>query len=226
MSLRELLANKDFSIIVSLPENRLDLAEAAMNAGVDGLKFHINVSHRASGNDFKGVSEYTDIFQQVREKFSGPIGIVLGDETEKVNQEDTEKLKKLGFNYYSLYAKHIGSKILLQNNLEHTVAVDDKFQDNQIAAIKNFDVEAIELSVVKKDDYGKVLHFEDVLKYRSFRNKTDLPLIVPSQKKLVPEDITLLKKAGVNAVMLGVVTIGNTAESIYETVSIFTKNNR
>lgn len=220
---KKLLGSEKMSVIVSLPENRMDLAQAAIDAGADALKFHINVSHRASGNEFKDVEHYARMFKEVREAFTGPIGIVIGDDIEKVLGANTKKLKELGFNYYSLYAKDIGSKMLIQDDLECTVAVDDKFAQEWIRGIESFNIQAVELSIVKKEDYGKPLNFEDLISYKSYRENTKLPLVVPSQKKLVPEDLVILQEIGINAVMLGAVTIGHTVESIFETVSKFTK---
>ncbi|KAA0965494.1 hypothetical protein FQ087_04100 [Sporosarcina sp. ANT_H38] len=222
-TLNKMLLCEKMSIIASLPENRIDLAQAAIDAGVDGLKFHINVSHRASGNEFKDVAYYLEMFGEVRRKFSGPIGLVIGDEIEKVLGTNTKQLKELGFNYYSLYAKDIGSKMLLQNDLERTVAVNDKFCIEKVRMIESFNIQAVELSIVKKEDYGSPLNFEDLITYKSYRDNTKLPLIVPSQKNLVPDDMVILQEIGINAVMLGAVTIGSTVESIFEKISRFTK---
>lgn len=222
-TLKKMLNCDEMSIIASLPENRMDLAQAAIDAGVDGLKFHINVSHRASGNEFKDVEHYFETFEEVRRKFSGPIGLVIGDKIEKVLGVNTKQLKDLGFNYYSLYAKDIGSKMLLQNDLERTVAVNDKFCFEQVRIIESFNIQAVELSIVRKEDYGHPLSFEDLITYKSYRDNTKLPLIVPSQKSLVPDDMVMLQEIGINAVMLGAVTIGSTVESIFETISRFKK---
>lgn len=223
MSIKSFLQSKQMPIIVSLPDNRLDLAEAAIEAGADGLKFHINVQHRASGNNFKDLDQYTDLFKKIREDFTGPMGIVIGDVIDKVDQIDTKKLKEIGFNYFSLYAKDIPSKMMLQNDIERTVAIDFNYSPSEIKAVEDFGFEAIELSIVKKENYGERLDFEDMLAYKNYRNNTSLPLIVPSQKRLVPEDLTILSEVGINAVMLGAVTIGSTTKSIYNTISEFHK---
>ncbi|WP_338652599.1 hypothetical protein V6B14_12295 [Sporosarcina psychrophila] len=222
-TLKKMLFRKEISIIASLPENRIDLAQAAIDAGVDGLKFHINVSHRASRNEFKDIEHYFEIFEEVRRKFSGPIGLVFGDEIEKVLGTNTKQLKNLGFDYYSLYAKDIGSKMLLQNDLERTVAVNDNFCFEQVRIIESFNIQAVELSIVRKEDYGLPMNFEDFITYKSYRDNTKLPLIIPSQKNLVPDDMVILQEIGINAIMLGAVTIGSTVESIFETISRFTK---
>ena len=220
-SLQELFNSKSMSIIASLPENRMDLAQAAIDAGADALKFHINVSHRASGNKFENVNSYIEVFNEVRGKFGGPIGIVIGDEIEKVLSVDVKGLKELGFNFFSLYAKDIGSNLLLQDDLEQTVALNTEFSIDKAQYIDSFNYKAVELSIVKKEDYGKPLNFEDIISYKSYRENTKLPIIIPSQKKLVPEDMVVLENIGINAVMLGAVTIGKTAESIYENISKF-----
>lgn len=222
-SLRTLFDQKKLSIIVSLPENRVDLAKAALDAGADALKFHINVNHRASGNEFKDVDYYMETFREIRELYDGPLGLVLSDDVNKVNQLDLRQIKDIGFTYFSLYSKDITSKLLLQNELEKTVAVDDLFHPNEVKAIENFDMKAVELSVVNKEDYGKPLNFEDITLYMNYRKRTDLPIIIPSQKKLVPEDLDIFHQIGIQSVMLGAVTIGTTEESIYESVTTFAK---
>ncbi|GGA92018.1 hypothetical protein [Ornithinibacillus halotolerans] len=219
--LDELLANPNLPIVVSLPENKLELAEAAIEAGADALKFHIHVNHRASGNVFHGLEEYRDVFTAVREKFDGPIGIVIGDEINKVNEVDLQALKEVGFDYYSLYAKHVTSKLLLQDQLAQTVAVDDQFDPTHAKALEVLNLKALEISIVKGENYGSPLHLEDIVAYINYRKNTDLPLIVPSQKKLVSSDLKVLRDIGMNAVMVGAVTIGKTKESIYQTISEF-----
>ncbi|OCA81460.1 hypothetical protein A8F94_21505 [Bacillus sp. FJAT-27225] len=225
-SFKELLSSENMSIIVSLPENRVDLARAAVRAGADALKFHINVTHRASGNHFKGIEHYVDVFKEIREEFSGPMGIVLGGTIEKVVHSDAQKLKEIGFSYYSLYPTHIGSKTLLQTDLQHTVAINEEFTLEMVKALNSFPIDAIELSIVKKDDYGRALNLKDLVIYKAIRDCTTLPLIVPSQKRLILEDLKVLKEIGINAVMMGVATTGYTPTSIYESISLFTKNRK
>lgn len=65
-------------LFVSLPANDIKLAEAALTAGADGLKVHINVGHRASGNRFGALDSYAGIFKEIRSRFDGPFGIVPG----------------------------------------------------------------------------------------------------------------------------------------------------
>lgn len=126
------------TLIVSLPEYRLDLAKAAIRSGVDSVKLHVNVSHRASGNHFGSVESYKNIFRKIRDEFSEP-----------------------------------------------------------------------------------PLTFKDVLSYNTIAQNVDVPVLVPSQRKLELSDIPLLYKAGIKAVMLGAIVIGHTEESITTAISSF-----
>lgn len=225
-SIIDLFSKKDFTTIVSLPQNRIDLAHAAIEGGADALKFHINVSHRASGNEFAGIEEYTEAFKVIRENFKGPMGIVIGDDIDKINTIEASLLKEIGFNYFSLYAKDISSKWITQNELERTVAIDSNFNLDEIQVMELLSIDAIELSIINKEHYGEKLNLEDLIKYKSFRERTRLPLIVPTQKKIDEKDIPLLKEIGINAVMLGVVSIGDSEQSIYENVSRIAKINK
>jgi|SRR5690625_204276 len=222
-SLSALFNKKSMSILVSLPENRIDLAKAALEAGADGLKFHINVEHRASGNNFKSFDHYKETFKKIRSLYRGPLGLVLTDDISKVNKVSLKNIEECGFTYYSLYSKDITSKLLLQDDLEKTVAVDNLFSSFDVSSIENFNMKAIELSIINKEDYGTPLSFEDIISYQNYRNKTNLPIIIPSQKKLVEEDLEVLFNMKIESVMLGAVTIGTTVDSIYSTVSSFVK---
>src|SRR5690625_4786950 len=162
-SLSTLFKKKNMFIIISLLEIRVDLAKAALEEVADVLKFHINVIHRASGNVFNDIDYYKDFFLEIRELYEGPLGLVLTDDVNKVNDVDIEKVKKCGFTYYSLYAKDITSKLLLQSDLEKSVAVDNLFKPHNVKLVENFGMAAVELSIAKKKNYGTPLHFEDIV---------------------------------------------------------------
>lgn len=222
-TLQQLFAEKPFSVIISLPQNDIELARAAIEAGADALKFHINVTHFASGNHFEGIEAYTQFITDVRAQFKGPIGVVLGDTIEKVAATDYELLQRLSIQYYSLYSAHIDERALSQQLLEKTAAINHAFPLTQLLFFEQFQVTALELSIIKQSEYGQLLNLDDMLRYQAIRTQTALPLIIPSQKKLTNANIKWLQSNGMNAVMLGAICIGQTADSIYESIRQLTK---
>jgi hypothetical protein len=216
-----MLEEKKMTLIVSLPENRLDLAKAAIQAGVDAVKLHVNVDHRASGNHFGSVESYIEAFRSIRDEFAGPLGIVPGGALEDINHQEMEKLIDLGFNFYSIYAHHLPSWMLGLDHIEKTFAISSDYNFDIIKSVKHLGISALEASIIPGEEYGTPLTFKDVLAYHSLVKNVDIPVLIPSQRKLVHSDIPLLASAGVKAVMLGAIVTGHTEESIQIAIQSF-----
>lgn len=219
--LEQNLNENKMTLIVSLPENRFDLAKAAIQAGVDSIKLHVNVHHRASGNVFEAVESYVEVFRRIRDEFSGPLGIVPGGSFEDIRKSEMERLLALGFNFYSIYAHDMPSWMLGLDKIEKTFAISSDYSLTSICNVKHLGITALEASIIPGEEYGTPLTFKDVIAYNWLTQHVDVPVLVPSQRKLVPSDIPILTKAGVKAIMLGAIVIGNTEESIQQAISSF-----
>ncbi|WP_010275768.1 beta/alpha barrel domain-containing protein [Paenibacillus senegalensis] len=219
--LKQMFQKNKMSLIVSLPNNKIEFVRAAQEAGADGIKFHIQVDHRASGNKFRSLNDYKEVFKQARQEFKGAMGLVLGDKIKDVDAVDLNEVKELGFDYYSLYAGHISSSLINQELIEKTFAIGDSFSIEHLGDCSAFGVEALEVSTVPKDDYGKPLNFSDLLLYRAYADRTSVPVIIPSQKKLVAGDVRTIHQAGAKAIMLGAVVTQENPEALYQAVSDF-----
>ncbi|MED4955915.1 hypothetical protein NYE69_04095 [Paenibacillus sp. FSL R5-0527] len=206
-------------LFVSLPANDIKLAEAALTAGADGLKVHINVGHRASGNRFGALDSYAGIFKEIRSRFDGPFGIVPGGSVEEVNPEEITRLPELGIDFYSIYAFHHPSFLLRAPGLARTFAIDSGFDRGIVEGGRAFGVSALEASIVPGNEYGTRLTLADLLHYRWLAAHTGLPVIVPTQRKIAPEDIPALADSGVKVLLVGAVVTGNEAEGIRREVA-------
>ncbi|MBS4207541.1 hypothetical protein [Bacillus sp. FJAT-50079] len=221
MSLKKLLDEKKMTLAISIPKNEPELARAAMDAGADVIKMHVNVDHWASGNSFGDANVYENEFREIRERFSGPLGIVPGGSFEAIERNQLEKLADFGFDYFSIYAHHMPSWLLDLDTFEKTFAITGNDSLDCIRKVKDLGIAAIEASIIPAKEYGSPLTFKDVLTYRQIVQSTDVPIIIPSQRRLIAADIPLLYQAGVKSVMLGAVVVGQTKESIEQTVFAF-----
>ncbi|MFD0676543.1 MULTISPECIES: hypothetical protein [unclassified Paenibacillus] len=219
--LRQALHEPKLQLFVSLPSNDLNLAKAALQEGADGLKVHINVDHRASGNSFGPLSEYAETFRSIRSQFNGPLGIVPGGSLESINPQEIEQLGDLDVDFFSIYAWHMPAFLLHAPKLAATFAIDNQFDTRLLEAAKAFPIEALEASVIPSSEYGTPLNFADLLRYRWLAQTANLPVIVPSQRKLVAADVPALKDSGVKALLLGAVVVGKSADEIQRAVHDF-----
>lgn len=206
-SLIKMLNEKKLSLIVSLPSNDIKLAREAVENGADAIKVHVNVSHRASGNDFGTVAENEEFLKKLVEEFDCPIGIVPGDSHEKIKKEDIEKLEQIGLNYFSIYMHHCPT-LLLDSKLEKTVAGDHSYDLEELKHIDRAGIQAFEASVIQGEEYGTPLNARDLIKYTTIAEATPVPVIIPTQRNVQPSDIKALYRTGIKAVMTGAISIG------------------
>lgn len=220
-TLSNYLNEKNMTLIVSLPENNLELAKAALSEGADAVKMHVNVEHRASGNRFLSTEAYLEVFKQIRSEYKGPLGIVPGGSLEDIRKSELEVLSQAGFNYFSIYAHHMPSWMMELPEMEKTFAISADYKLEQLCQLKNLGITALEASIVPGEEYGSPLTFKDILAYKFLVEKLDIPVLIPSQRRLVTEDIPLLSQAGVKGVMLGAMVTGHTVESMKDAISKF-----
>jgi len=220
-SLKQILEKNKLTLIVSLPENRWDLARAAIQSGVDAIKLHVNVEHRASGNHFGPVQVYEEVFRSIREEFSGPLGIVPGGSYENIKRSEMDQIIDLGFNFYSIYAYHMPSWMVQLDPIEKTFAISNEYPFSQLGSVKHLGVSAIEASIVPGEEYGSPLTFKDILAYHALVQNVDVPVLVPSQRKIETFDVPLLYRTGIKAIMLGAIVVGHTEESVKESILSF-----
>ncbi|MGG4131709.1 hypothetical protein ABEW19_25960 [Paenibacillus illinoisensis] len=219
--LEEALNGQHMLLVVSLPANDAVLARAAIEEGADALKVHYNVGHRASGNHFGPLDEYIENFREIRSQFNGPLGVVPSGTLDGTQQEDVARLSGLGFDFYSIYAHHLPSFMLGELGLDKTFAINEHYDPSLVKEAKHYGFTALEASIVPGEEYGTSLSFSDVLRYRRLVMQAELPVLVPSQRRLVQEDVQVLHDTGVKAIMLGAVVTGKTEEQLRKAVNGF-----
>lgn len=193
-----------------------------MEEGADGLKFHVNVQHhRASGNGFAGLSAYEHLFRDIRQRFSGPLGIVPGGSYEQIDSDEVERLEQIGFDFTSIFVQHMPLFLLHRRQLKATFAVDYQFDMDLLEQVAEFPIAALEASVIPPEHYGEPLNIKDVLLYRHLVKKAGKPVIVPTQRKIRPEDTAALADNGVRAILIGAIVTGNEVDTMRHAVSRF-----
>ncbi|MDR2103930.1 MAG: hypothetical protein LBP42_07505, partial [Treponema sp.] len=197
-----------FSLIASLPVNDPALAAAAWENGAHAVKVHINVSHRASKTLFKGFAEERPALERILAEAKGPVGIVLGGDPLPARR-DLEDVIKAGFDFISIYAHHAPTE-LLDGEITKMLAADYSYTGE---AIKNLVscADVFEASIIHPESYGEELTLKDIITYKTICGSIDIPVVVPTQKRIRPGEVKHLYHAGVSAVMIGAISAGKTA---------------
>ncbi len=210
------LREGEFPVIVSLARHDLDLATAAIGAGAFAIKIHLNAYHRATGTTFGSFGEERPFLERLA-TLGVPLLVMVGQQTVPSPQE-LDVLADLGFEGFNIYFTDMQPH-LLQSRLRPIPALGEASTHEDLQRILDIPGAMMEASVASFADYGKPLDETDLARYRAITDKAGIPVIAPSQKKFVPDDVQRLRAAGIAAPLLGVIVTGTTPESMRAAVT-------
>lgn len=213
-------ADEKFILLVSIPGNDPELARAAEEGGADGIKVHLNVYHHASGTKFGTWNEEKESVKKILQEVKIPVGVLPG--AEKIAKKDEIlEAKKMGVDFLDSFAHHMPVELMKIGNLGIMLAVNRDYTPGQVSALEEMGMDLLEATVLPREEYGKRLNARDLAIYYQLAKWTGRPVVVPTQKKIIPEEVLDLKKAGARGIVIGAVVTGMTAEGIYKTTTRF-----
>lgn len=217
--LLEALAER-FILLVSIPRNEVALARAAAEAGADAIKVHLNVEHFASGTRFGGWAEEKAVIADIRAAVDLPLGIVTGAE-DLPSDEELREIRQAGFDFWDLFAHHTPPAYLDWPEMAHMTAVDPTWTPEFVQDLARLGVQVIESSIVPRPQYRTRLAAADLARYAALVRAAGIPVVVPTQKAIRPEEVRFLHRVGAGGVVIGAVVTGHDVEGLRETVAAF-----
>lgn len=217
------------TLIMSLPDNSPDLARAAVAGGAHVLKTHINVHHDASGTHFGSLDQERPRLQAILDAVDLPVGIVPG--VTAVDRDEVQALAAMGFDFIDTFAHVFPSWLLgdahvaMAARARHTrgepaaegsayggmtrvMAINATYSAEAAASLAAVGMEILEAAVIPHDQYGRPLTAADLALYSRLADAVPTPIIIPSQRRLDPEDVGRIVGAGITGVMIGAVVTG------------------
>ncbi|MFN8613406.1 MAG: hypothetical protein U0931_38060 [Vulcanimicrobiota bacterium] len=206
------LLSRKFALMVSLPRNEARLAEAAVKAGAQCLKVHINCHHFASGTTFKAWKDERKAILEVLGAVDVPVGIVTGEETQP-DAEDLADIQSQRFDFWDLFAKFTPPGHL-KLSMGRMVAVDSGWTPDLMKALEQIGIHIIEGSVIPKTEYRTPLNLVDLATYLRLTQASNMPVLIPTQKAVKPHEVGALQKVGAAGLTIGAVVTGLDEDSL------------
>ena len=206
---------------MSLPRNNPDWCWAAFEAGADAVKVHINVAHRASGTVFGRLSDERPALEAMLKMRTGPMGLVLGGSLADVGQ-DALAVRDLPFSFYSVYAHHLPAWAL-GSGIPLMAACDGTYSLEEISRMPAMGCNVLAASVIPGGEYGQGLSMRDLIRYSAIADAVSVPVVVPTQRAIRPDEVEALIRTGVKGLMIGAIVTGQEEASIARTVAAFRK---
>ena len=217
---KKMLQTNKHSLVISLPANDANLARVSWQEGADAVKVHINVSHRASGNSFGSFNEEKAVLTQIIAEAKGPCGIVPGTGVEIVESE-YKNVIDAGFNFISLYAHDMPIALVRENRVTKMVAFGHDYETALLPYLDETGADIFEASVMRPETYGQRLSAKDLMTYGRVCANTDFPVLVPTQRYVLPCEVASLAACGVKATMIGAIVTGTGEDTIRRAVAEF-----
>jgi hypothetical protein len=211
------LADTPWTLLVSLPQNDLTLARAALEGGAQGLKVHINVEHFASGTRFGSLQEERGKIEpivQLAREFNASVGVVPGAGGNFASKQDFAELATIGIDYFDAYPADAPAWVFDQTDLDIMMAAFHGADLEEFVEFETLGMKLCEASILPHEEYGKPLTALDLARYANLVDYLEVPVIVPSQKLITPLDVPALQKTGVRGLLIGAIVTGREAASL------------
>ena len=225
--LRDRLTSHEWTLLVSLPKNDPELALAALEAGARGLKIHVNVDHFASGThfgSFEAERESLAAICALAREAGVNVGGVPGASGRFASPADFAGLAAIGVDYFDAYPADTPAWVFAQRDLDIMLAAYHGYVPAQFARFESLGMKLCEASILAHEDYGKPLSALDLALYAELTATLTVPVIVPSQKKIMPGDVPALRRTGVKGLLIGAIVTGRDAKSLAEATRSFARS--
>lgn len=216
----ELLKKNKMTLIVSLPENSLELALAAVEGGADALKVHCGIKHQASGVEFGTLDEEKGKLLAIIHGVNIPVGLVPGFESPP-SEKEMDEIIEMGFDYFDMYVDKMPEYMFKQKDITKIGAVNGKYPVDEAISLPSKGLDAIEASIIPHLGYGQSLTIGDLQVYITLATALSVPIIVPTQRKITPEELPILSDTGIKSIMIGAIVTGKTPDSILKATREF-----
>ena len=214
MEFKQMIETNKFSLVVSLPSNKLELAQAALDGGAQAVKVHCNVWHRASGHTFGTYAENREFLRQLIALCGDvPVGLVPGGADAFISPEERLELEDMGLKFFSSYSQHLPCHMMESKKLTKMVAIDYTYTPSTLDAVRGSAIDVLECSVQPGENYGTDLNYADILRYSDLAAKSGKPCLIPTQRKIKPCEVKHLYEAGCKAVMIGAIVMGKESDA-------------
>ncbi len=150
-------------LVVSLPRNEVQFAEAAQAGGADAVKVHINVHHHASGTVFGSLQEERQALEAIVQ-VGLPVGIVPGAEAAMASCEDMQELDQMGIDFFDAYVHQMPAAMLqMDTQISRMMALSYHQRQTNFSLGPCADwCDLIEASIIEPDGYRQPMTVADL----------------------------------------------------------------
>lgn len=202
------------TLLAVLPRNERDLAEAAVRAGADAVALRICGAGtellKETGDLSAEAAVIREIVSELRDR--AIVGIVIGSNG-NVSAEDIKSVGEVGADFVAAYP-HLTPATFLELDETGRVAIVDQQGGGAARGINDLSVQAVLLRTERPGDSPPFMTVLDVAMFRAAGDGIHRPIVVFPSWKVSPDDLEIVKNAGIE----GIALVGPEPDATPETV--------
>ncbi|MBU0687188.1 MAG: hypothetical protein KKB81_04995 [Candidatus Margulisbacteria bacterium] len=203
--LLNLMQSNPLTLLVSLPENTLGFAKAAVEAGADTITLVIDSYE-------KYLAEKDNLFEIIK-KAEVPVGISLNT-TEDFEAADYKNMIAAGADYIAVPIIKVPPLLKEQKEIAQVYILNKDYTIDELLNIKEVDKVVLEAKISKHKESGREINVGDLQNYITMATSTHLPIIVPTEKRIHPSEVPIIWDTGVKGIELTSVVLGQSEKSL------------
>ncbi len=215
----EVISEKGYTVIASLPKNSTSLALQAVEGGADAVLLNIDGDEGSSPSHFGSYDLHDAYINDVISTVSVPCGLFIGG-GRLLTEDYWERIMSSSFSFVEMYAHQMPTFVLSDQRVKKLSAIATGYileQVRQLAEIEG--IEAIDVATVPHQARGAPF---SVLDYATLGVIADLsakPVFLRTQKKLTRSDINRIITLGVKGLVVDPCILSGTDEAYKDEVA-------
>jgi hypothetical protein len=137
-------------------------------------------------------------------------------------RDELDDMKCSGVSFLDVYVDY-APLYLLESDLFKVLALNHTYHLQTVEDLTSVGADAVEVSIVKPEQYHKNLTAMDLLNYSQILKRTQLPAFVPTEKMIKTEEIERLFHMGFTGMIIGPVVTGTDMETFGIKVKEYSK---
>jgi hypothetical protein len=125
-----------------------------------------------------------------------------------------------GIDFVDIYDHHMPTW-MISAPVTRMVAIGEHWKVDDIKVLGELQIDFLEASIQPPAEYGRPLTVRDLEIYRQIVLASPVPVFVPTQKKIEPEELSTLRAIGVGGIIVGAISLGKSTDSYRERVARF-----
>jgi hypothetical protein len=210
----DLLNKNKLTLLVALPENDPQLAEAAIKGGADALQLQLNI------HDIGNFKSEKRNLSEILKLSSLPVGIMPGAK-KHASQKEMQEMIKMGFDFFNMKMENLPSFYSKIKGVSRVLGLGSRFTIDVVLGIGKYGADAVDAAIIPSTESGRDLIVGDLQNYISIAISAGIPVIVPTQRAIRPSEAAIIADTGARGLLLTPVVTGTTAKHIEANVREF-----